>query len=68
MVFLAVYPGLIATVKLANPFGLSGDAGAAMRRLQASPAIPLISIPLFLAAAAAPLVRFRRARGCSASS
>jgi hypothetical protein len=34
-----------------------------MRRLQASPAIPLITIPLFLASAAAPLVRFRRARG-----
>jgi hypothetical protein len=63
MVFLAVYPGLIAAPELANPFGLSGDAGAAMRRLQASPAIPLITIPLFLASAAAPLVRFRRVRG-----
>jgi hypothetical protein len=63
MVFLAVYPTLIAAPELANPFGLSGDAGAAMRRLQASPAIPLITIPLFLASAAAPLVRFRRVRG-----
>jgi hypothetical protein len=63
MGFLAVYPGLIAAPELANPFGLSGDAGAAMRRLQASPAIPLITIPLFLALAVAPLVRFRRARG-----
>jgi hypothetical protein len=63
MGFLALYPGLIATSELANPFGLSGDAGATMRRLQASPAIPLITIPLFLASAAAPLVRFRRARG-----
>jgi hypothetical protein len=63
MVFLAVYPGLIAAPELANPFGLSGHAAAAMRRLQASPAIPLITIPLFLASAAAPLARFRRARG-----
>jgi hypothetical protein len=63
MVFLAVYPGLIAAPELANPFGLSGEAGAAMRHLQASPAIPLITIPLFLASAAAPLVRFRRAQG-----
>jgi hypothetical protein len=63
MGFLAVYPGLIAAPELANPFGLAGDAEAAMRRLQASPAIPLITIPLFLASAAAPLVRFRRARG-----
>jgi hypothetical protein len=43
--------------------GLSGDAGAAMRRLQASPVIPLVAIPLFLASAAAPLVRFRLASG-----
>jgi hypothetical protein len=63
MVFLAVYPELIADPGLENPFGLSGDAGATMRRLQASPAIPLIGIPLFLASAAAPLVRFRHARG-----
>jgi hypothetical protein len=63
MVFLAVYPGLISTPELDNPFGLSGDAGAAMRQLQASPVIPLVTIPLFLASAAAPLVRFRRARG-----
>jgi hypothetical protein len=63
MGFLAVYPGLIGAPKLANPFGLAGDAGAAMRRLQASPAIPLITIPLFLASAAAPLVRFRLASG-----
>jgi hypothetical protein len=34
-----------------------------MRQLQASPAIPLITIPLFLASAIAPLVRFRRAGG-----
>jgi hypothetical protein len=63
MVFLAVYPSLIAAPELANPFGLSGGAGAAMRRLQASPAVPLITIPLFLASALAPLVRFHRVRG-----
>jgi hypothetical protein len=63
MVFLAVYPTLIADPELDNPFGLSGDPGAAMRQLQASPAIPLITIPLFVASAAAPLVRFRRVRG-----
>jgi hypothetical protein len=63
MAFLAVYPELLAAPELDNPFGLSGDAGAAMRRLQASPAIPLISIPLVLASAAAPLVRFRHTRG-----
>ena len=33
-----------------------------MRRLQASPIIPLVTIPLFLASASAPLVRFRHAR------
>jgi hypothetical protein len=63
MVFLAVYPGLISTPELDNPFGLSGDAGAAMRQLQASPVVPLITIPLVLASASAPLVRFRRATG-----
>jgi hypothetical protein len=63
MAFLAVYPGLIADPELANPFGLSGDAGAAMRRLQASPVIPLVTVPLVLASTAAPLVRFRGARG-----
>jgi hypothetical protein len=63
MVFLAVYPGLISTPELDNPFGLSGDPGAAMRQLQASPVIPLVTIPLFLASAVAPLVRFRRASG-----
>jgi len=62
MVFLALYPGLISTPELDNPFGLSGDAGEAMRRLQASPIIPLVTIPLFLASASAPLVRFRHAR------
>jgi hypothetical protein len=62
MAFLALYPGLISTPKLDNPFGLSGDAGEAMRRLQASPIVPLITIPLFLASASAPLVRFRHAR------
>jgi hypothetical protein len=63
MAFLAVYPGLISTPELDNPFGLSGDSGAAMRQLQASPVIPLVTISLFLASAAAPLVRFRRVRG-----
>jgi hypothetical protein len=63
MGFLALYPTLIAAPELANPFGPSGDAGATMRQLQASPAIPLITIPLFLASAIAPLVRFRRAGG-----
>jgi hypothetical protein len=62
MVFLALYPGLISTPDLDNPFGLSGDAGEAMRRLQASPIISLATIPLFLTSASAPLVRFRRAR------
>jgi hypothetical protein len=62
MAFLALYPGLISTPKLDNPFGLSGDAGEAMRRLQASPIIPLITIALFLASASAPLIRFRHAR------
>jgi hypothetical protein len=62
MAFLALYPGLISTPELDNPFGLSGKAGEAMRRLQASPIIPLVTIPLFLASASAPLVRFRRAR------
>ena len=62
MVFLALYPGLISTPDLDNPFGLSGDAGEAMVRLQASPIVPLITIPLFLASASAPLVRFRHAR------
>jgi hypothetical protein len=62
MVFLALYPGLISAPDLDNPFGLSGDAGEAMRRLQASPIVPLITIPLFLTSASAPLVRFRHAR------
>jgi hypothetical protein len=62
MAFLAVYPGLISTPELDNPFGLSGKAGEAMRRLQASPIVPLVTIPLFLASASAPLVRFRHAR------
>jgi hypothetical protein len=62
MAFLAMYPGLISTPDLDNPFGLSGDTGEAMRRLQASPIIPLVTIPLFLASTSAPLVRFRRAR------
>jgi hypothetical protein len=62
MVFLALYPGLISTPELDNPIGLSGKAEEAMRRLQASPIIPLVTIPLFLASASAPLVRFRHAR------
>jgi hypothetical protein len=62
MAFLALYPGLISTPDLDNPFGLSGDAGEAMVRLQASPIVPLVSIPLFLASASAPLVRFRHGR------
>jgi hypothetical protein len=62
MAFLALYPGLISAPDLDNPFGLSGDAGEAMRRLQASPVVPLVTIPLFLASASAPLVRFRHAR------
>jgi hypothetical protein len=62
MAFLALYPGLISAPELDNPFGLSGKAGEAMRRLQASPIIPLVTIPLFLASASAPLVRFRHAR------
>jgi hypothetical protein len=62
MAFLALYPGLISTPDLENPFGLSGDAGEAMRQLQASPIVPLIAIPLFVASASAPLVRFRHAQ------
>jgi hypothetical protein len=62
MAFLALYPGLISAPDLDNPFGLSGDTGEAMRRLQASPVVPLVTIPLFLASASAPLVRFRHAR------
>jgi hypothetical protein len=62
MAFLALYPGLISTPDLDNPFALSGDAGEAMRRLQGSSVVPLITIPLFLASASAPLVRFRHAR------
>jgi hypothetical protein len=62
MAFLALYPGLISTPDLDNPFGLSGDAGEAMRQLQASPVVPLVTIPLFLASASAPLVRFGHAR------
>jgi len=61
MAFLALYPGLISTPDLDNPVGLSGDAGEVMRRLQASPIVPLVTIPLFLASATAPLVRFRHA-------
>jgi hypothetical protein len=63
MAFLALYPGLISTPDLENPFGLSGDAGEALRQLQASPIVPLIAIPLFVASASAPLVRFRLATG-----
>jgi hypothetical protein len=62
MAFLTLYPGLISTPDLQNPFGLSGDAGEVMRQLQASPIVPLIAIPLFVASASAPLVRFRHAR------
>jgi hypothetical protein len=62
MAFLALYPGLISTPDLDNPVGLSGDAGEVMRRLQASPIVPLVTVPLFLASASAPLVRFRHAR------
>jgi hypothetical protein len=62
MAFLALYPALISAPDLDNPFGLSGEAGEAMRRLQASPIIPLVTIPLFLASASAALVRFRQAR------
>jgi hypothetical protein len=68
MAFLAMYPGLISTPDLVNPFGLSGDTGEAMRRLQASPTIPLVTIPLFLASASAPLVASAAPEPTSASS
>jgi hypothetical protein len=62
MVFLALYPGLISTPELDNPFALSGAAGEVMRKLQASPALPAVGTALFFASASAPLVRFRRAQ------
>ena len=62
MVFLALYPGLIGTTDLDNPFGLAGEAGKLMRRLQASPVVPSIGTALFVVSASALLLRFRRAR------
>jgi hypothetical protein len=62
MVFLALYPGLLSTTDLSNPFGLSGEAGKVMRRLQASPIVPSTGLGLFVVSATAPLLRFRRAR------
>lgn len=62
MVFMALYPGLISTTDLDNPFGLSGEAGKLMRRLQASPVVPTIGLGLFVVSASALLLRFRRAR------
>jgi hypothetical protein len=62
MAFLALYPGLLSTTDLDNPFGLSGEAGKVMRRLQASPIVPSTGLGLFLVSATAPLLRFRRAR------
>jgi hypothetical protein len=62
MVFMALYPGLISTTDLDNPFGLSREAGKLMRRLQASPVVPTIGLGLFVVSASALLLRFRRAR------
>jgi hypothetical protein len=62
MAFMAVYPGLISASDLDNPVALSGTAGRVMRELQSSPVVPAIGIALSVAAASAPLVRFRRAR------
>jgi hypothetical protein len=62
MAFMALYPGLISTPALDNPFAPSGAAGKLMRELQSSPVVPAAGIALFVASASAPLVRFRRAR------
>jgi hypothetical protein len=62
MAFLALYPALISAPGLDNPFALSGTAGTVMRELQSSPVVPAIGIALLVAAASAPLVRFRHAR------
>jgi hypothetical protein len=62
MAFLALYPALISAPDLDNPVALSGTAGKVMRELQSSPVVPAIGIALLVAAASAPLVRFRRAR------
>jgi hypothetical protein len=62
MAFMALYPGLVSTPDLDNPFAPSGAAGKLMRELQSSAVVPAAGIALLVASASAPLVRFRRAR------
>jgi hypothetical protein len=62
MLFMALYPQLIADQRLENPIGLTGRAGELMRGVQSS-ALGGIPLALVLLAALSLLLRFRRSQG-----
>jgi len=62
MLFMALYPQLIADQRLQNTIGLTGRAGELMQGLQSS-ALAGIPLALVLLAALSLLLRFRRSQG-----
>jgi hypothetical protein len=62
MLFMALYPQVIADQRLQNPIGLSGRVGELMRGVQSS-ALAGIPLALVLLAALSLLLRFRRSQG-----
>jgi hypothetical protein len=62
MLFMALYPQLIADQRLENPIGLTGRAGELMKGMQSS-ALAGIPLALVLLAALSLLLRFRRSQG-----
>jgi hypothetical protein len=63
MVFMALYPELLAAPQLQNPIGLTGSIDDLMRSVQDSALLVTIPVALALLAALSLILRFRRSAG-----
>ena len=63
MVFMALYPELLAAPQLHNPIGLTGSVGDLMRGAQDSALLVYVPLALVLLAALSLILRFRRSEG-----
>jgi hypothetical protein len=63
MVFMALYPDLLAAPQLQNPIGLTGSVGDLMRGVQDSALLVGVPLALVLLAALSLILRFRRSEG-----
>jgi hypothetical protein len=63
MVFMALYPELLAAPQLQNPIGVTGSVGELMRGMQDFALLVGVPLALVLLAALSLILRFRRSEG-----